>query len=216
MVILVVPGTNLQGRACSTKREYHVCIWNLWSKGSPQHEERGIEGKPEPSILTNQGNWVLQGKCHITIARLPCLCVYHKSCTDSWFEVNRSCPEHPEDWPCWACLLTPLNDCCLLLSQNPLSDKGKEPGSATSPEGMEQAHSPPVPSTQRPLHQPLCLGFFVCVIHPHFSGLILCTFLPGDPDILTVCQKLSASGSSPPLLAISPSLPSWFWLVQRI
>ncbi|CAI9617432.1 unnamed protein product [Staurois parvus] len=32
-----------------------------------------------------------------TIARLPCLCIYHKSCIDSWFEVNRCCPEHPSD-----------------------------------------------------------------------------------------------------------------------
>lgn len=31
------------------------------------------------------------------IARLPCLCVYHKGCIDQWFEVNRSCPEHPTD-----------------------------------------------------------------------------------------------------------------------
>ncbi|XP_055846702.1 E3 ubiquitin-protein ligase znrf2 [Episyrphus balteatus] len=31
------------------------------------------------------------------IARLPCLCVYHKGCIDRWFEVNRSCPEHPGD-----------------------------------------------------------------------------------------------------------------------
>ncbi|KAG5683636.1 hypothetical protein PVAND_012907 [Polypedilum vanderplanki] len=31
------------------------------------------------------------------IARLPCLCIYHKGCIDSWFEVNRSCPEHPSD-----------------------------------------------------------------------------------------------------------------------
>lgn len=30
-----------------------------------------------------------------TIARLPCLCIYHKSCIDNWFQVNRSCPEHP-------------------------------------------------------------------------------------------------------------------------
>ncbi|XP_054552974.1 E3 ubiquitin-protein ligase ZNRF1 isoform X1 [Talpa occidentalis] len=37
---------------------------------------------------------LLQGD---TIARLPCLCIYHKSCIDSWFEVNRSCPEHPAD-----------------------------------------------------------------------------------------------------------------------
>lgn len=32
-----------------------------------------------------------------TIARLPCLCIYHKNCIDAWFEVNRSCPEHPSD-----------------------------------------------------------------------------------------------------------------------
>ncbi|NXE22761.1 ZNRF2 ligase, partial [Ardeotis kori] len=39
-----------------------------------------------------------------TIARLPCLCIYHKgqvflqdACIDEWFEVNRSCPEHPSD-----------------------------------------------------------------------------------------------------------------------
>ncbi|KAK3603793.1 hypothetical protein CHS0354_042794 [Potamilus streckersoni] len=32
-----------------------------------------------------------------TIARLPCLCIYHKVCIDSWFKKNRSCPEHPQD-----------------------------------------------------------------------------------------------------------------------
>ncbi|XP_013876557.1 E3 ubiquitin-protein ligase ZNRF2 [Austrofundulus limnaeus] len=32
-----------------------------------------------------------------TIARLPCLCIYHKGCIDKWFQVNRSCPEHPSD-----------------------------------------------------------------------------------------------------------------------
>ncbi|XP_028281960.1 E3 ubiquitin-protein ligase znrf2 [Parambassis ranga] len=37
---------------------------------------------------------LLQGD---TIARLPCLCIYHKGCIDKWFEVNRSCPEHPSD-----------------------------------------------------------------------------------------------------------------------
>jgi len=37
---------------------------------------------------------LLQGD---TIARLPCLCVYHKGCIDKWFQVNRSCPEHPAD-----------------------------------------------------------------------------------------------------------------------
>ncbi|NWY09979.1 ZNRF2 ligase, partial [Aphelocoma coerulescens] len=33
-----------------------------------------------------------------TIARLPCLCIYHKGQVfHEWFEVNRSCPEHPSD-----------------------------------------------------------------------------------------------------------------------
>ncbi|XP_037089436.1 E3 ubiquitin-protein ligase ZNRF2-like [Pollicipes pollicipes] len=32
-----------------------------------------------------------------TIARLPCLCIYHKRCIDDWFKVNRTCPEHPGD-----------------------------------------------------------------------------------------------------------------------
>lgn len=31
-----------------------------------------------------------------TIARLPCLCVYHKMCIDKWFGINRCCPKHPE------------------------------------------------------------------------------------------------------------------------
>lgn len=31
-----------------------------------------------------------------TIARLPCLCVYHKGCIDNWFTVTRCCPEHPD------------------------------------------------------------------------------------------------------------------------
>jgi E3 ubiquitin-protein ligase ZNRF1/2 len=32
-----------------------------------------------------------------TIARLPCLCIYHQGCIHKWFEVNRSCPVHPAD-----------------------------------------------------------------------------------------------------------------------
>ncbi|EDO40511.1 predicted protein, partial [Nematostella vectensis] len=30
-----------------------------------------------------------------TIARLPCLCIYHKKCIDLWFQKSRTCPEHP-------------------------------------------------------------------------------------------------------------------------
>ncbi|XP_058241451.1 uncharacterized protein zgc:66427 isoform X2 [Hemibagrus wyckioides] len=35
---------------------------------------------------------MLQGD---TIARLACLCVYHKKCIDSWSSVKPCCPEHP-------------------------------------------------------------------------------------------------------------------------
>jgi len=47
-----------------------------------------------------------QGECPIClddmeagqrIARLPCLCIYHKACIDNWWRVNRVCPEHPDD-----------------------------------------------------------------------------------------------------------------------
>lgn len=31
------------------------------------------------------------------IARLPCLCIYHKKCIDSWFKRRPVCPEHPGD-----------------------------------------------------------------------------------------------------------------------
>ncbi|XP_066537567.1 E3 ubiquitin-protein ligase ZNRF1 [Hoplias malabaricus] len=37
---------------------------------------------------------LLQGE---TIARLACLCVYHKKCIDSWSMVKPCCPEHPFD-----------------------------------------------------------------------------------------------------------------------
>ena len=33
------------------------------------------------------------------IARLPCLCIYHKHCIDGWFKVNRTCPQHPNADP---------------------------------------------------------------------------------------------------------------------
>ncbi|KAL5969105.1 E3 ubiquitin-protein ligase ZNRF2 [Taenia solium] len=31
------------------------------------------------------------------IARLPCLCIYHKKCIDKWFQRKQTCPEHPGD-----------------------------------------------------------------------------------------------------------------------
>ena len=31
------------------------------------------------------------------VARLPCLCVYHIHCIQSWFRGVRACPQHPKD-----------------------------------------------------------------------------------------------------------------------
>jgi len=50
-----------------------------------------IEDKGECPICFEE---MLAGE---SIARLPCLCVYHKPCIDEWFLRKNSCPEHPGD-----------------------------------------------------------------------------------------------------------------------
>lgn len=83
-----------------------------------------------------------------------------------------------------------FTDRCLLPGQNPLSDKRTEPGSChSSPKGAERAHSPPVPGLQQPLHQPLCLGFFVSSIPPPIFLAWFCTFLPWGPQYLDFIAK---------------------------
>jgi E3 ubiquitin-protein ligase ZNRF1/2 len=32
-----------------------------------------------------------------TIARLQCLCIYHKHCIENWLQRSQSCPGHPPD-----------------------------------------------------------------------------------------------------------------------
>lgn len=61
----------------------------------------------KPEIIYNEDILLAdKGECSICfdelekgnrIARLPCLCVYHKSCIDDWFAVSRCCPEHPDN-----------------------------------------------------------------------------------------------------------------------
>lgn len=34
----------------------------------------------------------------MTIARLPCLCYYHRHCIDSWFSRGKACPTHARAW----------------------------------------------------------------------------------------------------------------------
>lgn len=70
--------------------EYHL-VMCLTKPRINYNEDVLSEAKGECVICLEE---LAQGD---TIARLPCLCIYHKVCIDSWFQVNRSCPEHPND-----------------------------------------------------------------------------------------------------------------------
>jgi len=70
--------------------EYHLVVC-LTRPRIAYNEDVLTEDKGECVICFEE---MLQGD---TIARLPCLCVYHKMCIDSWFKVKNSCPEHPGD-----------------------------------------------------------------------------------------------------------------------
>ncbi|XP_002130597.2 E3 ubiquitin-protein ligase ZNRF1 [Ciona intestinalis] len=61
----------------------------------------------KPRVTYNEDTLsVTLGECAIcfedleegeSIARLPCLCIYHKGCIDEWFKKSQTCPEHPPD-----------------------------------------------------------------------------------------------------------------------
>ncbi|XP_076336831.1 uncharacterized protein LOC143239544 isoform X1 [Tachypleus tridentatus] len=70
--------------------EYHLVIC-LTKPRINYNEDILSEDKGECVICFEE---LVQGD---TIARLPCLCIYHKVCIDAWFKVNRSCPEHPNN-----------------------------------------------------------------------------------------------------------------------
>ncbi|MFH4978115.1 hypothetical protein AB6A40_004824 [Gnathostoma spinigerum] len=55
------------------------------------NEETLAEDKGECAICFEE---MLTGE---VIARLPCLCIYHKHCIDEWFARKNCCPEHPGD-----------------------------------------------------------------------------------------------------------------------
>uniref|UniRef100_A0A2K5C399 E3 ubiquitin-protein ligase ZNRF1 n=1 Tax=Aotus nancymaae TaxID=37293 RepID=A0A2K5C399_AOTNA len=90
--------TWLSGRTLQEQPRKAECSW----APTPQIQSYPcpVENREDDVLTKDAGECVicleelLQGD---TIARLPCLCIYHKSCIDSWFEVNRSCPEHPAD-----------------------------------------------------------------------------------------------------------------------
>jgi E3 ubiquitin-protein ligase ZNRF1/2 len=89
---------SLQGLKCpvcskqiaSDDIEYHLVLC-LTKPRISYNEDVLAEDKGECVICFEE---LIQGD---TIARLPCLCIYHKGCIDKWFQVNRSCPEHPSD-----------------------------------------------------------------------------------------------------------------------
>uniref|UniRef100_A0A8C9A0B9 E3 ubiquitin-protein ligase ZNRF1 n=1 Tax=Prolemur simus TaxID=1328070 RepID=A0A8C9A0B9_PROSS len=85
------------GRTLREQLQGTECSWGQRVRSYPHTH---VENRGDDVLTKDAGECVicleelLQGD---TIARLPCLCIYHKSCIDSWFEVNRSCPEHPAD-----------------------------------------------------------------------------------------------------------------------
>ncbi|KAL1254970.1 hypothetical protein QQF64_013031 [Cirrhinus molitorella] len=74
---------------CSDEVDAHLLM--CFSKPKHYNDDVLARDSGECSICLDD---MVQGD---TIARLPCLCVYHKGCIDEWFEINRSCPEHPTD-----------------------------------------------------------------------------------------------------------------------
>ncbi len=34
----------------------------------------------------------------VAIARLPCLCFFHRECIDSWLQRGKACPVHAREW----------------------------------------------------------------------------------------------------------------------
>jgi hypothetical protein len=65
-------------------------------------------GQPIRPFITYNEEYLTanKGECSIClddmdrgnlIARLPCLCIYHKNCIDAWFLRRNTCPVHPSD-----------------------------------------------------------------------------------------------------------------------
>ncbi|CAD6907678.1 unnamed protein product [Tilletia controversa] len=112
------PPSDVSSRA-SELNECPVCDTTLAALGDSGAQEAHVR-----SCLENGGGGSLQGgrylvyklpdgspivakECVIcmedfvvgaTIARLPCLCYFHRACIDSWFKKGRACPVHARTW----------------------------------------------------------------------------------------------------------------------
>ncbi|SNX85550.1 uncharacterized protein MEPE_04259 [Melanopsichium pennsylvanicum] len=114
----LAPPSDVSSRA-SELTECPVCSTSLSALGNSEEQEAHVR-----NCLENGGGGSLQGgrylvyklpenspivgkECSIcmedfmassTIARLPCLCYFHRGCIDSWFKRGRECPVHARSW----------------------------------------------------------------------------------------------------------------------
>lgn len=114
----LAPPSDVSSRA-SELTECPVCSTTLSALGGSEEQEAHVR-----NCLENGGGGSMQGgrylvyklpedspivgkECSIcmedfvansTIARLPCLCYFHRGCIDSWFKRGRECPVHARDW----------------------------------------------------------------------------------------------------------------------
>lgn len=114
----VLPPSDVSSRA-SELTDCPVCSTSLAGIGDSETQEAHVR-----NCLENGGGGSLQGgrylvyklpdtspiigkECSIcmedfvaagVIARLPCLCYFHRGCIDSWFKRGRECPVHARSW----------------------------------------------------------------------------------------------------------------------
>ncbi|SPO27469.1 uncharacterized protein UTRI_10586 [Ustilago trichophora] len=114
----LAPPSDVSSRA-SELTECPVCSTSLSALGGTEEQEAHVR-----NCLENGGGGSMQGgrylvyklpenspivgkECSIcmedfvansTIARLPCLCFFHRGCIDSWFKRGRECPVHARSW----------------------------------------------------------------------------------------------------------------------
>ena len=114
----LAPPSDVSSRA-SELTECPVCATSLSALGGNEEQEAHVR-----NCLENGGGGSMQGgrylvyklpedspivgkECSIcmeefvansTIARLPCLCYFHRGCIDSWFKRGRECPVHARSW----------------------------------------------------------------------------------------------------------------------
>ncbi|GAC93095.1 hypothetical protein PHSY_000656 [Pseudozyma hubeiensis SY62] len=96
-----VCSTTLSALGGSEEQEAHVrnCLEN-GGGGSMQGGRYLVYKLPEDSPIVGKECSICMEEfvANSTIARLPCLCYFHRGCIDSWFKRGRECPVHARAW----------------------------------------------------------------------------------------------------------------------